>query len=500
LEITTGSDFFKFNERVDWIITNPPWSLARRFLQHAYEVADSIVFLITLNHVLNVRARIADMEQAGFGIKEVLLCKTPKKPWPQSGFQLAAIHLSRGYTGQITWGRLDNQNGAGAAGGNGSADIIIPSVHVMRASAFAIPLADGRIQMVVTSPSYFGLRQYPGGTDKDLGREKTIGLYVEHLVMAMREVWRVLRNDGVVFLNLGDSYHGSGRGAGKNGTNDMKMNPLCAGTPLRGQGRPKSLCLIPHRVMIALEDDGWIIRNDIIWEKPNAVPDSVKDRCTSSYEHVVVLVKSKKYYWNQEEAREASVCWENGSLGGGVTASRKDGKMTAWTIRHSNKLGSSKTEKRLSNGDVLMEDGTVKWHAVGVGPKGDALISDGTHGERTKLSPPIGNIKHQALGKPTLVGNRVPMQPTRNMRDVWTINTRPHKENHIAMFPEPLVERCIRIGSKEGDLVLDLFAGSGTVGLVARQLSRNCVLMDISEEYVSMMKRRLEGEPPSVTP
>jgi DNA modification methylase len=481
---------------VDWTITNPPWSLARQFLQHAYRVADNIVFLIPIAHVLSLRVRIAEMQQAGFRVKEILLCPTPGPPWASSGFQLGAVHLQRGYRGTIIWGWLGKQNGAGATGGNGSADLVFrPSVHVMRASAFAIPLTDGCIQTVVTSPSYFGLRRYPGGTEKDLGRENTVGQYVEHLVMAMREVWRVLRNDGVVFLNIADSYHGSGRGAGKNGTNDMKMNPLCAGTPLRGQGKAKSLCLIPHRVMIALQNDGWIIRNDIVWEKPNVVPGGVKDRCTSSYEHVIVLVKSKKYYWNQEEAREASVCWERGSLGGGVTASRKDGKMTAWTMGRSNKSGSSRTEKRLSTGDVLMEDGSVKWHPVGVGPKGDALINSGAHGERAKLSPPIGNVKHQQLGNATLVGNRMVMKPTRNIRDVWHINTRPHKDAHIAMFPEELVERCIRIGSKEGDLVLDPFAGSGTTGLVARQLKRNAVLLDISAEYCELMKNRLSQQP-----
>ena len=365
----------------------------------------------------------------------------------------------------------------------------------MRASAFAIPLKAESVQMVVTSPSYFGLRRYPGGTENDLGRENTVALYVEHLVMAMREVWRVLRNDGVVFLNIADSYHGSGRGAGKNGTNDMKMNPLCAGTPLRGQGAAKSLCLIPHRVMIALQNDRWTVRNDIIWAKPNCVPESVKDRCTSSYEHVIVLVKSKKYYWNQEEAREASVCWEKGSVGGGVTASRKDGKMKGWTMRHSNKLGSSKTEKRLSTGDVLMEDGKVKWHPVGVGPKGDGLVADGTHGERTKLSPPIGNVKHQALGNPALVGHRVPFKPTRNMRDVWIIPTVPHKEAHIAMFPEELAARCIKLGSKAGDTILDCFGGGGTTGVVARQLRRNAVLLDISAEYCQLMKDRLSQQP-----
>jgi DNA modification methylase len=339
---------------------------------------------------------------------------------------------------------------------------------------------DESVQMAVTSPSYFGLRRYPGGTENDLGREESVELYVNHLIIAMREVWRVLKINGVVFLNIADSYHGSGRGAGKNGTNDMKMNPACAGTPLRGQGKAKSLCLIPHRVMTALENDGWIIRNDIVWEKPNAVPESVRDRCTGSYEHVIVLVKNRKYFWNAEEAREPSVCWEEGS------------KMKAWTMRHSNKVGSSKTEKRLSAGDVFTEDGTVKWHPVGIGPKGDVLIADGTHGARTEMSPPIGDEKHQVLGEPTLVGHPVPFRPTRNMRDVWSIPTMPHKDAHIAMFPEALVERCIRLGSKPGDIVMDCFAGSGTTGLVAMQLGRSAVLLDISEEYVNLMKRRLK--------
>jgi DNA modification methylase len=490
LEITRGSDFLRFDGKFSWIITNPPWSLAKQFLQHAYEVAENIVFLITLHHIFDLRSRIADMEQAGFGIKEVLLCETPGVPWPQSGFQLGAVHLQRGYRGTITWGWLEDSQDRGS-------DLLVPrqTTNVLRASAFAIPLKAESVQTVVTSPSYYGLRQYAGGTENDLGRERTIELYVEHLVMAMREVWRVLRHDGVVFLNLGDSYHGSGRGAGRSASAvRASKSPHCDGNPLRGQGNAKSLCLIPHRVMIALQDDGWIVRNDVIWAKPNCVPESVDDRCTSSYEHVIIMTKHQNYYWNWEEAREPSVCWEKGTLGGGVTASQKDGKMRAFTMRHSNKVGSSKTEKRLSTGDLLREDGTVRWHPVGAGPKGDALVADGTHGGRTKLSPPIGNVKHQALGKPTLVGHRVPFRPTRNMRDVWSIPTIPHKEKHIAMFPESLVKRCIRLGSRPGDLVMDCFAGSGTVGLVARQLGRNSVLMDISEDYVNLMKQRQGGK------
>ncbi|HWY59901.1 MAG TPA: site-specific DNA-methyltransferase [Terriglobales bacterium] len=341
--------------------------------------------------------------------------------------------------------------------------------------------------MTVTSPAYFRLRTYPGGTENDLGREPTVELYVEHLVMTMREVWRVLRDDGVVFLNIADRYHGGG-----GGLNRKRMNPLCDPTSFRSQGKSKSMCLVPDRVRIALSNDGWIIRNSVIWEKPNAVPESVRDRFTSSYEFIIAMTKYGKYYWNEKEAREPSVCWQKGSLGGGHTASHKDGKMKEVTMRHSNKSGSSKTEKRLSTRDVLLEDESVKWHAVGTGPKGDALIACGMHNEHTKLSPPIRNIKHQQVGNATLIGNRMVMKPTRNMRDVWTINTQPHRDNHIAMFPEKLVERCIRIGSRPGDIVLDCFGGSGTTGLVARQLERNSVLMDISEEYLSLMKQRLE--------
>jgi DNA modification methylase len=392
-----------------------------------------VVFLAPINHILGLRVRLADMEQAGFGIKEVLLCKTPPLPWPQSGFQIAAVHLQRGYLGGITWGRLDES----------TALVTSPQVHVLRASVFAIPLADKSMQQIITSPPYYGLRKYAGGAEGDLGREKTIQEYIDHLMLAAKEWWRVLRDDGTVFLNIADTYHGSGRGGGKNGTNDMKLNPHCAGTPLRGQGRAKSLCAIPDRVKIALIEFGWIVRNDIIWEKPNSTPSSVMDRCTNSYEHIFVLTKQGDYLWNWEAGQEPSV---------------------------------------------------TPWHPVGTGPKGDALLADGTHGARSRgprLMPPIGGKKHQEVGNGTLVGNRVPFRETRNLRDIWRISTKPHKDPHTAMWPEELVERCISLGSRPGDTILDCCAGSGTAGLVARQQARNAVLMDISAEYCQLMKSRL---------
>jgi DNA modification methylase len=292
-------------------------------------------------------------------------------------------------------------------------------------------------------------------------------------MLALRESWRVLKIDGILFWNICDTYYGGGRGSGS------KFNPRCSTTPTRGLSRAKSLCLIPERVAIAAQAEDWIIRSQIIWHKPNSSPESVLDRCTRSYEQIFMLTKQQNYSWNKEEAAEPSICWQDGSWGGGHTASHKDGKMKYTTMRHSNKEGSGKTERA---------------RPIGEGPKGDALIADGTHGKRGRRSPPIGNIKHQALGNRTLVGNRMEIKERRNLHDVWTINTRPHSEAHPAMWPEALVERMIRISTREGDTVLDPFAGSGTTGLVAERLGRNSILLDTSEEYTQLMKGRIARE------
>ena len=349
---------------------------------------------------------------------------------------------------------------------------------ILRADALRMPIASESVQAVITSPPFWGLRKYAGSTEKDFGREKTVQAYIDHTMLALQECWRALKDDGILFWNISDSYYGSGRGAGNSG--GSKLNPFCSTTPIRGFSRAKSLCLIPERVAIGAQAAGWIIRDQIIWDKPNCVPDSVQDRCTRCYEVILMLTKQPNYYWNKEEAVEPSLSWRNGSLGGGHTQSTKDGKMKYMTMRHSNKVGSSKTEKRA--------------RPIGEGPKGDAMIANGTHGKRSRRSSPIGNIKHQALGNPTLVGNRMEIKPTRNLHDVWTINTRPHSEAHPAMWPEALVERLIRISTREGDTVLDPFAGSGTTGLIAERLGRNSILLDTSEEYTQLMKGRIARE------
>ena len=231
------------------------------------------------------------------------------------------------------------------------------------------------------------------------GHEKNVTEYVEHTTQVLREIRRVLRNDGICFWNIADSY-----------------------------GQDKNLILVPERVAIAAQDDGWIVRSMIIWHKTNCVPESVQDRPTACYEYVLMLVKQKTYFWNSAEAVEPSASAGNG------------------------------------NGEL-------------------------------KLSPPIGNAKHQALKIGTLEGNRTPMLDTRHIRNVWSIPTTTHSESHVAIFPEALAERAILCGSREGDTVFDPFAGSGTTGLVAKSLNRNFVMMDISAEYCELMQSRTEIKP-----
>ena len=319
------------------------------------------------------------------------------------------------------------------------------SALIIRADAVHIPLASECVQTVVTSPSYYRLRKYTGHTDDAFGWEKTVALYVRHTIKILREIRRVLRSDGVVFWIVADTYYGSNRG---NGSRISKLTPYCEPSPLLGQGRAKSLCLIPERIAIAAQDDGWIVRDIIIWSKPNGVPESVTDRCTRSYEQIIMMTRRKNYSWNTAEAVEPS---------------------------------------------------RTAPHPIAEGPKGDKLIAEGIHGKRSRT---MGweTMRHgNKIGcSKTAKGERLPqrleIKPTRTLRDVWSIPTHAHRDDHVAIFPEALAERCIRISTKRGDTVLDPFAGSGTTGVVAGRLGRNSILLDISEDYCQSMKRRFERE------
>ena len=287
-------------------------------------------------------------------------------------------------------------------------------------------LPDESINCCVTSPPYFGLRDY--GTDGQIGMEETPELYVANLVAVFEEVKRVLKKDGTLWLNLGDSYSGSGKGQYKDGANDPKRGKT-KGMKLDGGNKyglkPKDLMGIPWMVAFALRSAGWYLRQDIIWHKPNAMPEPVTDRCTKSHEHIFLLSKSKKYYFNHLLIQEKSIWAES------------DNRF---------KDGPSAGGKTLSGNYAIN--------------KGGAYQDSGM----------------------------------KNKRDVWTVNTKGHKEAHFAVFPQKLIEDCIKAGCPEGGVVLDPFIGLGTTAIVARKQNKNYVGIELNHDYIQIAERRIHNE------
>lgn len=348
-------------------------------------------------------------------------------------------------------------------------------------------LPDNSVQCVVTSPPYWGLRKYAGnqgmvwGDDHcdhqwssvrlqfhkgqvpdskwkadvavadagnatmgtscslcgawkgPLGLEPTPEDYVSHIVQIFREVRRVLRKDGVAFLNIGDSY-ASGKGTCFNpggGSNSLEGHahlkekgayPLNRGnkSTLESQGlKPKDLCLIPFRLAIALQEDGWWVRSIIHWVKTNPMPESVRDRPTDAVEYILMLTKAGKYYWDADAVKEQSI------------------------------------------------NPNARPHGRYPRPGID------THG---------GN---QGSGEIPFNGS------DRNIRNAWIIPTQPYAEAHFAVFPEEIPHRCILAASKQGDVVCDPFSGAGTTLKVAKELGRKAIGIDTSEEYCDMAIKRI---------
>ena len=278
--------------------------------------------------------------------------------------------------------------------------------------------------MCVTSPPYWGLRDY--GVPGQLGLEKTPDEYVSKLVEGFREVRRVLRDDGVLFLNLGDSYF---------------SNPTASE---HGKLKPKDLVGIPWMVAFALRADGWWLRQDIIWAKPNPMPESVTDRCTKSHEYIFLLTKSASYSYDSEAICEPSEGWN----------------------------GSSFTDER----DVLTKPN------LGRGPRNidGNMSANGVTGTTEGLNLKTAEEK---------------TGPTRNKRSVWTVATNPYKEAHFATFPPDLIKPCIIAGSKPGDIVLDPFFGSGTTGQVSLELGRSCIGIELNPDYVKLSEKRTHVTP-----
>lgn len=301
-------------------------------------------------------------------------------------------------------------------------------VHLGEAQNVLPNMAAQSVNCVVTSPPYWGLRDYGLGPNA-LGLEPTPELYAQHLVEIFRQVKRVLRDDGTLWLNLGDSYAAQG-GPQVTGTKQVEgsQDGAWGGTSRKPpQGlKAKDLVGIPWRVAFALQADGWYLRSDIIWHKPNPMPDSTKDRPTKAHEYLFLLAKSKKYHYDHESIKEPAV--------------------TAGT-------------------SIKMPDGMATY--------------SGSHGTIHK----DGREKGRA--------NNAIQAETRNKRSVWTVTTKPYKKAHFATFPPDLIEPCILAGCPPDGSVLDPFAGSGTVGMVAMQHNRKAILIEPNPEYIELINERI---------
>jgi DNA modification methylase len=317
-------------------------------------------------------------------------------------------------------------------------------------------LPDRSVNCCVTSPPYFGLRDY--GVDGQIGLETTPDAFVAQLVDVFREVRRVLRDDGTVWLNLGDSYASAPgqatRGGAPSSSSTLEGNGHRGGGPklakLARVGRtgnkghragdharrpfdpalkPKDLIGIPWRAAFALQADGWYLRQDIIWSKPNPMPESVTDRCTKAHEYLFLLAKSAKYYYDADAISEEAVAAE-------------------FVAKHRR----PQSGKNLVNAD--RKDGDQK--ATGGFASGDYT--------------------------------------RRNRRSVWAVGTAPFREAHFATYPPELIEPCILAGCPKGGTVLDPFGGAGTTGLVADRLQRDAILIELNPQYAEIARKRLQGD------
>jgi DNA modification methylase len=299
-------------------------------------------------------------------------------------------------------------------------------------------LPDASVHCCVTSPPYWGLRDY--GAEGQIGLEQTPDEYVARMVQVFREVRRVLRDDGTLWLNLGDSY---------NSAASNQRNELIGGCDA-GMGRsqkidrdlkPKDLVGIPWRVAFALQADGWWLRSDIIWAKPNPMPESVTDRPTKAHEYVFLLTKSSRYFYDADAIREQATYYGPNGANGSRPESPHAGQMLK---RSGNKNRKPNPAAALGRGDTSHG---IPWEGY-----------------------------------------------DRNARSVWEIATQPYADAHFATFPQELPRRCIAAGSPADGTVLDPFMGSGTTALVARNHGRSSIGIELNPDYCELAAKRLSQQ------
>jgi len=318
-------------------------------------------------------------------------------------------------------------------------------------------LPDQSVHTCVTSPPYFGLRDY--GVDGQIGLEETPREFISRLVDVFREVRRVLRDDGTAWVNMGDSYANGGR---TTRDADDKL-------PARGMGfrpkdpegiKPKDLMGMPWRLAFALQDDGWYLRQDIIWHKPNPMPESTRDRCTKAHEYIFLLSKSRRYHCDMEAIREAAA----------------ESSESRWSQDIDGQAGSDRVPGK-TNGPMKAVGGSRS--------KRDSFQRQGS--KREQVMPGQSKGTHRPDREPSSWDLL-----TRNKRSVWSVPTVGYKGAHFATFPPDLIRPCVLAGAPRGGVVLDPFGGAGTTSLVSMQEGRRSVICELNPEYAAMARRRID--------
>lgn len=367
------------------------------------------------------------------------------------------------------------------------------------------------IDCVVTSPPYWGLRDY--GTTNQLGLERTLGDHLDVMVGLFHDIHRVLKPEGTVWLNYGDCYatkpcgrsaaaikalgaddrtfrdkpfatvgpvydpHGGAKGGGDRGTNKGNAHAPSGRIVAGGNLKTKDLCMVSNRLAIALQAAGWWVRSEIIWGKPNPMPESVRDRPATAHEKIWLLSKSARYWYDPIAARQPS-----------------NGDEVANGFRGGSYVG-GEPGPRQRTGNHRPEGGPTYWQPN----EPDAIKSPYGQGftRRAKRGQPPRHAQYES-GHQTL--DQTPRGLTRNLRNweppamqVWQMATRPFRDAHFATFPPELVERCLAAGCPPGGTVLDPFGGAGTVGLVAAAMMREAILIELSPEYCRMAANRLRA-------
>ncbi|MEE5149053.1 site-specific DNA-methyltransferase [Pseudomonas alliivorans] len=372
-------------------------------------------------------------------------------------------------------------------------------------------LPDESVHTCVTSPPYYGLRDY--GVEGQIGLEETPAEFIARLVDVFREVRRVLRADGTIWVNMGDTYASTAPGTrnspqtkGSKSNADQWANVR---PDLRAFGiKPKDLLGIPWRLAFALQDDGWYLRQDIIWHKPNPMPESTRDRCTKAHEYLFLLSKSRRYHYDSDAIREPANLTGKGNANGYRGGAYVNGST----------FDNAEGGKRTSSGNTVPNHGVGWGHgtdkasrnrprvtvptgwdtSTGEGGHG-AFHKDGAERKRRDSFKREDSKREQAIPGQSKGTHRPDRDEsthdtaTRNKRSVWTVATHAFKEAHFATFPPDLIRPCILAGAPRGGVVLDPFGGAGTTSLVSMQEGRRSIICELNPEYAALARARIDA-------